>query len=81
MQTKNSDRISFPMRIRMGGALAGIFSGGMLGTICSVVFIVITDVTFGLRTIWPGTLLGVILGACLGFLFPKKAERLIELLS
>jgi hypothetical protein len=67
------------LAIRLLGALGGFFGGGVGGTILTVGLIMITDYSFGLKTIWPGTLAGAFVGALLGFIFPRIGRMLMEI--
>jgi hypothetical protein len=64
--------------VRFLGAVCGLIGGVISGTILLVLLIVFTGFTFGLVTIWPGTVAGAIIGTGLGFLFPKIGIALIE---
>jgi hypothetical protein len=42
---------------------------------------VFTGSAFGLTNIWPGTVIGAIIGTLLGFLFPRIGKSLIGLFA
>jgi len=70
-----------PIVIRILGALGGFIGGGIIGTILIILVILVTDSTFGLNDIWPGSLTGAIVGAILGFCFPRIGKTLAEILN
>ena len=63
--------------VRLLAAAAGVVGGGMGGTILIVLLMVFTGSAFGLDTIWPGTIIGAIVGAMVGFLYPRIGKALI----
>jgi hypothetical protein len=63
--------------VRFLAAAGGMLGGSMSGTILIVLLMVFTGSTFGLANIWPGTVIGAIVGAVLGFLFPRIGKALI----
>jgi hypothetical protein len=69
------------MVVRILGALAGLVGGAAGGTLLLLLMIAVTGSTFGLSTIWPGTLAGAFIGLLLGFFFPKIGLRLTEILN
>jgi hypothetical protein len=69
------------MVVRILGALAGLVGGAADGTLLLLLIAVVTGSTFGLSTIWPGTLAGAFIGLVLGFFFPKIGLRLTEILN
>ena len=55
-----------PVVIRVLSALGGFIGGAIIGTILMILAILVSDSTFGLSNIWPGSLIGAIVGAILG---------------
>jgi len=67
--------------IRYLGALGGLVGGCIIGGIATILIIMITDSALGLKTIWPGVLIGGIIGGILGLLFPKIGKTLSAILD
>ncbi len=63
------------------GSLGGFMGGGIIGTILIALVIMVTDNTLGLNNIWPGTLIGAILGAILGFCSPRIGKTIAEIMN
>ncbi len=70
-----------PIIIRLLGAIGGFLGGGVIGAIIIILVIAVTDCTFGLNNIWPGPLTGGIVGAILGYCFPRIGKKLAEALT
>ena len=70
-----------PIIIRLLGAIGGFLGGGVIGAILIILVIAVTDSTFGLENIWPGPLTGGIVGAILGYCFPRIGKKLAEVLN
>ena len=66
--------------IRCFGALGGLVGGCIIGGILTILIIMFTDSTLGLKTIWPGVLSGGVIGGLLGLLFPKIGMILAAIL-
>jgi hypothetical protein len=64
--------------IRCLGTLGGLLGGCIIGGILTVLIIMITNSTLGLKTIWPGVLSGGLIGGALGLLFPKIGRHFLE---
>jgi hypothetical protein len=64
--------------IRCLGALGGLVGGCIIGGILTILTIMITDSVLGLRTIWPGVLIGGVIGGMLGLHFPKIVKHLVQ---
>jgi hypothetical protein len=67
--------------VRCLGAAGGLIGGAICGTILHIVLMIITDSSFGLANIWPGTVGGAIIGMVLGFLFPRVGKFLMGLFA
>ena len=78
---RSDDDIRLPFVIRILGALGGLLGGGVIGTLALMLAVMVTGSKFGLTNIWPGTLIGMAIGAILGFLFPIIGKRLAEILN
>ena len=76
---KEEDRLF--LIVRFLGAGGGMVGGAMAGTVLIVLLIVFTGFPFGLINIWPGTVVGAIIGSVLGFLFPRIGKALIGFLA
>jgi hypothetical protein len=72
---EEGDKLLFVVRLLAAGG--GLVGGAMSGTILIVLIMVFAGSTFGLLNIWPGTVVGGIIGAGLGFLFPRIGKVLI----
>lgn len=70
-----------PIVIRILSALGGFIGGAIIGTILVILVILISDSTFGLNNIWPGSLIGAIVGAILGSFSPRIGMTLWEILN
>ncbi len=70
-----------PIVIRVISAIGGLLGGAIIGTVFIILLIAITDSTFGLNNIWPGTSTGSLIGILLGFFFPRIGRRLAEILN
>ena len=75
MPMNEDDRLFLVVRFVAAGG--GLIGGAMGGTILMALLMVFTGSTFGLSNIWPGTVVGAIIGAVLGFLFPRIGKALI----
>jgi hypothetical protein len=69
------DKLFLVVRVLAAGG--GLVGGAISGTILIVLLMVFTGFTFGLTNIWPGTVGGAIVGAVLGFLYPRIGKALI----
>jgi len=67
--------------IRCLGALGGLVGGCIIGGILTVLIVMITNSTLGLKTVWPGVLSGGVIGGLLGLLFPKIGKALAAILD
>ncbi len=67
--------------VRFLAAGGGLIGGAMSGTILVVLLMVFTGSAFGLTNIWPGTVIGAIIGTLLGCLFPRIGKSLIGLFA
>jgi hypothetical protein len=67
--------------VRCVSAGGGLIGGAITGTILLISLIIVTDSTFGLANIWPGTAGGAIIGALLGFVFPRVGKVLMGLFT
>jgi hypothetical protein len=79
MPMNEPDRLSVVIRFVAAGA--GLVGGAMSGTILILLLMILTGSTFGLTKIWPGTVIGAIVGSVLGFLFPRIGRSLIGLFA
>ncbi len=70
-----------PIIIRLLGAIGGFIGGGVIGAIIIILVIAVTDSAFGLNNIWPGPLTGGIVGAIVGYCFPRIGKTLAEILN
>jgi hypothetical protein len=73
----NHNYTRLPIVIRILGAFGGFLGGGLLG----IIFVVITGAVFDQRTVWPSALTAAMLGALIGFIFPRLGKKLAELLT
>lgn len=73
----NEDEKSF-LLVRLLGCLGGLIGGCIGGTLLVILLIIVTNSTFGLNTIWPGTFVGALIGALLGFLSPRIGKLLFK---
>ena len=64
--------------VRFLAAVAGLFSGAIVGTIVAIAHTILFQSTFGLTRVWPGTATGAAIGVLLGFIFPRTVEALIQ---
>jgi hypothetical protein len=70
-----------PIVIRVISAIGGLLGGAIIGTIFIILLIAVTDSTFGLNNIWPGTSVGALIGILLGFFFPRIGKALAEIVN
>jgi hypothetical protein len=72
----NEDHKLF-LLVRLVATGFGLIGGALGGTILTILLMVFTGSNFGLTNIWPGTVGGAIIGAALGFFFPRVGKALI----
>jgi hypothetical protein len=68
-----------PLLIRVLGAVFGSFCGAVSGAILLLATIVIARSTLGLNNVWPGSLVGALVGSLLGFFFPRVLKVFITI--
>ena len=79
MHMNKNDQI--PIVIRVLSALGGFIGGSIIWTILIILVILMSDSTFGLNNIWPGPLIGAIVGTILGSFSPRIGKALWEILN
>jgi len=72
-----NNKDALPIVIRILGALGGFLGGGLIG----IILLVLTNATFGFKSIWPEALIFAGLGGCLGFIFPQIGKKLADIFN
>jgi hypothetical protein len=63
------------------GAFCGFLGGALSGATLLILYIIVAGSDFGLNNIWPGSLAGALIGALLGFFYPRIAQVLIAIFT
>jgi hypothetical protein len=67
--------------VRILGSLGGLACEAIGGTIIMVLLIIVNGSAFGFSTLWPGTLIGALIGILPGFFFPRIGKALAQVLD
>jgi hypothetical protein len=68
--------------IRLFGAFGGLIGGAFAGLLVLILAMILTDSSFGLHNIiFPGVVIGALIGGSFGFCSPRLGKALFEFLS